>query len=103
MKKHFLNYLTVILLAPVIFSSKALSQNDSSTYSELKNKHGLKSEPQNNWAINLTFSDNGFGLGAAKYFNLSKDISLVTGVIFSGAKDDREFDQTDIFGNSGRT
>jgi outer membrane protein W len=57
-------------------------------------------EPLNNWSFNLTFSDNGFGFGASKYFNLSKDFSLITGMFLSSAKDDREFEQSDIFGNS---
>ncbi len=66
----------------------------------LKPKLKIKREPQNNWSLNLSFSDNGFGFGTTKYFNLSKDISINIGILFSGAKDDREFDQTDIFGNS---
>jgi hypothetical protein len=57
-------------------------------------------EPETNWSLNLTFSDNGFGIGATKYFNLSKDISLLAGISLSNAKDDREFEQYDLFGNS---
>jgi outer membrane protein W len=57
-------------------------------------------EPQKNWSINVSFSDNGFGFGASKFFNLNKDLSMSVGMLFSAAKDDREFDQTDIFGNS---
>lgn len=66
----------------------------------LKPKQKTKKEIQNNWSLNLSFSDNGFGFGAAKYFKLSKNISFNAGILFSSAKDDREFDQTDIFGNS---
>lgn len=57
-------------------------------------------ETRNNWALNLSFSDNGFGFGGTKYFSLSRDVSLTTSIYFSGAKDDREFDQVDIFGNT---
>lgn len=57
-------------------------------------------EPRNNWSLNLSFSDNGFGLGTTKAFKLSRDVSFNAAIYFSSAKDDREFDQTDIFGNS---
>lgn len=63
-------------------------------------KMKINREKEKNWSVNLSFSDNGFGLGGTKYFKLSRNVSLNTGILFSGAKDDREFDQTDIFGNS---
>jgi len=71
-----------------------------SSYSQYTYITKEKPEPVNNWSFNLTFSDNGFGFGASKYFNLSKDFSLITGMFLSSAKDDREFEQSDIFGNS---
>jgi len=100
MKKHIIYLPAIIVIFYLLNISVIYSQSDTTGSQQVTNKLKLKKEPQNNWAINLTFSDNGFGLGAAKYFNLSKDVSVVTGIIFSGAKDDREFDQTDIFGNS---
>ena len=57
-------------------------------------------ESINNWSLNLTFSDNGFGLGGTKHFQLTKDMSMFAGIFFSGAKDNREFEQSDIFGNT---
>jgi len=86
----------IILAVFFALSATAVSQGSDS----LKPKTKLRSEPQNNWSMNLTFSDNGFGLGATKYFNVSRDISIQTGILFSGAKDDREFEQYDFFGNS---
>lgn len=86
----------IILTAFLAITALTFSQGADSLAPKLK----IKKEPRNNWSINLSFSDNGFGLGATKYFTLSKDLSLQTGIFFSGAKDDREFDQTDIFGNS---
>ena len=71
-----------------------------SSYSQYTYITKEKPEPVNNWSFNLTFSDNGFGFGASKYFNINKDISLITGLFLSSAKDDREFEQSDIFGNS---
>ncbi|MBZ0203849.1 MAG: hypothetical protein K8I03_12595 [Ignavibacteria bacterium] len=89
----------LIIIALLIGITSLYSQNqDSVKRSGFKIKQ--KRESVNNWSLNLSFSDNGFGFGATKYFNLSKDISLTTSILFSGAKDDREFDQTDIFGNS---
>lgn len=87
-----------LILLTVFFalSASVLAQTSDS----LKPKVKFRKEPQNSWSINLTFSDNGFGLGATKYFNLSRDISLQAGILFSGAKDDREFEQSDFFGNS---
>jgi hypothetical protein len=97
--------LTVLVCA---FSFNVYSQETTD-----KLNHTLGSEPVNNsdvmykdkepetkWSLNLSFSDNGFGIGATKYFNLSKDISLLAGISFSNAKDEREFEQYDLFGNS---
>jgi hypothetical protein len=57
-------------------------------------------EPYNIWSLNLLFSDNGFGLGATIYKNFNPAISGFTSIFFSGAKDEREFETTDIFGNT---
>jgi hypothetical protein len=76
-------------------TTESSNQKTTSTKTKLKEK-----EPRNNWGINLTFSDNGFGFGATKYFNLSKDVAFFGGITFSGAKDDREFEQSDFFGNT---
>lgn len=86
----------IILTVFLALSATTFTQ----TGDTLKPKVKFRKEPQNNWSMNLTFSDNGFGAGATKYFTLSRDISLQTGILFSGAKDDREFEQYDIFGNS---
>jgi hypothetical protein len=86
----------IILTAFFIgFTSIFAGQGDS-----LTPKLKTKSEKEKNWSINLSFSDNGFGFGGTKYFTLSKNITFNAGILFSGAKDDREFDRTDIFGNS---
>lgn len=87
----------LIIITAFLFLVTSVFAQGSDT---LKPKLKSKGEKENNWSINLTFSDNGFGLGAAKYFKISKDISFNAAILFSGAKDDREFDQTDIFGNS---
>jgi len=86
----------IILTVFLALSATTFTQ----TGDTLKPKVRFRKEPQNNWSMNLTFSDNGFGAGATKYFTLSRDISLQTGILFSGAKDDREFEQYDFFGNS---
>jgi len=86
----------VLILSLLICFNIAYAQEKSKTNIKLKEKR----EPLNNWSINLLFSDNGFGFGGTKYFNLSQDVSAIAGIFFSGAKDDREFDQTDIYGNS---
>lgn len=88
----------IIAIAFLISINLAYTQNQESPKTTVRLKE--KKEPFNNWSLNLTFSDNGFGFGAAKFFNISKDVSGFAGIVFSGAKDDREFDQTDIFGNS---
>ncbi len=67
-----------------------------STDTQHKNIH----EPYNNWSINLLFSDNGFGLGATVFKSFSHNVSGFASIFFSGAKDDREFEVTDIFGNT---
>ena len=87
----------LIILTAFLFGINSIFAQSGDS---LKPKFKTKKESQNNWALNLSFSDNGFGFGAAKYFKLSKDISLNAGILFSGAKDDREFEQVDFFGNS---
>lgn len=57
-------------------------------------------EYHNNWSINVIFSDNGFGAGATIFKQFSGDVSSFAGIFFSGAKDEREFDVVDIFGNT---
>lgn len=64
------------------------------------NFHKSEKEPVSNWSLSLTFSDNGFGFGATKFFQLNKNLSTFAGFFLSSAKDDREFEQSDIFGNS---
>jgi outer membrane protein W len=89
----------IIAAALFLVTMNIFSQNiDSNKNNKFKLKQ--KKEVENVWAANLSFSDNGFGFGATKFFKLSKNTSLSTGIMFSGAKDDREFDQTDVFGNS---
>lgn len=86
----------ILITALLAITALTFSQGADSLAPKMK----IKKEPRNNWSINLSFSDNGFGLGATKYFALSKDVSLQTGIFFSGAKDDREFEQSDFFGNT---
>jgi hypothetical protein len=57
-------------------------------------------ETFNKWALNLTFSDNGFGGGATLFHNLNKDVQLFSSIMFSTAKDGREFENVDIYGNT---
>ena len=86
----------------ILISVFILSLSSSLMLSQEKPQIKLKPEKESvtNWSLNLMFSDNGFGLGGAKFFQMSKDVSLFTGLFFSGAKDNREFEQSDIFGNS---
>jgi outer membrane protein W len=89
-----------------ICTSIALSQNSTLSLKENKNSGAglytqkINREPYNNWSINVLFSDNGFGLGAQLFKQFSHDVSMFGGIFFSGAKDDREFEVYDVFGNS---
>ena len=86
----------ILFTAFLLFASTIYSGTADSLAPKLKKK----SERENNWSINLGFSDHGFGFGATKYFSLSRDVAFVGGLMFSQAKDDREFDQNDMYGNS---
>jgi len=88
-----------LLNVTAIFSqSDSRHDNTSGTGSNLTMKP--KRELNNSFGLNLLFSDNGFGLGATFYKQLSTNVSGFAGIIVSGAKDSREFEQVDIFGNS---
>jgi outer membrane protein W len=98
--------ISITLGVLLIFTAITFAQN--STLS-LKNNNGpgsglysqkIKREPYNNWSINVLFSDNGFGVGAQVFKQFSHNVSMFSGIFFSGAKDDREFEVYDIFGNS---
>ena len=93
-----INKIILTLLVSVCLTSLSFSQEQNIPTAPVKLKE-IK-EPKNNWTMNLTFSDNGFGVGATKYLNLSKDVALFGSISVSAAKDDREFEQSDIFGNS---
>jgi hypothetical protein len=97
MKNHKIILAFLVSFCLINFSYSQNQENTTSGQTTLPKEY---KEPISNWGLNLTFSDNGFGVGATKFFNLSKDVSMFGSVTFSGAKDDREFDQTDIFGNS---
>ncbi len=90
----------LIILTAFLFCLGSIEAQTPDSNKTVTTKLKQKSDVKNIWSLNLSFSDNGFGFGATKFFNLSKDVSLNAGIMFSGAKDDREFDQTDIFGNS---
>jgi hypothetical protein len=87
----------VILLA-LAFSGTSFPQENKSNPPKLNLKE--KKEPVTNWSLNLDFSDNGFGLGATIFKQMSPDVAGFASIAFSTAKDDREFEQYDIFGNS---
>jgi hypothetical protein len=101
-----MNKLITVIIVLFIGTSIALSQNPSKL--KLNEKAGLKEavslkpekEYNNNWSINVLFSDNGFGAGAQLFRQFSSNVSGFVGIFFSGAKDDREFEVVDIFGNS---
>jgi outer membrane protein W len=78
---------------PELNLSKDSDSNKTSSFRQ-------KKEYDNNWSINVVFSDNGFGAGATIFKQFSPDVSSFAGIFFSGAKDDREFDVIDFFGNT---
>ncbi len=100
--KHILLIIAVLLLGTnILFSqnTQTLRLTDSHN-SELSSITKPKKEPNNNWSINVLFSDNGFAVGSQLFKQFSPDVSGFAGIFFSGAKDDREFEVYDIFGNS---
>jgi hypothetical protein len=90
---------TLIIAIVFLFAAAGLIAGEADSIKQTT-KLKQKTETRNNWSLNLSFSDNGFGFGGTKYFKLSRDVTFLTSIYFSGAKDDREFDQVDIFGNS---
>jgi outer membrane protein W len=92
--------LAVLLLIPAAESFSQLKNNDIHDESGYYIPENTKKEPAINWSLNLSFSDNGFGAGATLYKHLNKDITVFGSLYFSAAKDDREFETTDIYGNT---
>ncbi|MGH2574408.1 MAG: hypothetical protein ACRDFC_01770 [Ignavibacteria bacterium] len=97
--------LKLIIIASIIIINSNISHSQNqynNLYDKLNKSNVLKEkwEPVTTWSLNVVFSDNGFGLGATIFKYLDKDLSGFSSIFFSGAKDDREFESTDIFGNS---
>ncbi len=90
----------VLLLIPAAGSIAQLKNNNIHNEYEYYFTDNIKWEPMKKWSLNLSFSDNGFGAGASLFKQLSKDISAFGSLYFSAAKDDREFETTDIYGNT---
>ena len=100
MKTKLILFAVVLLNVTTIFSQ---SDNNPGTKPETKiagDKLTLRGERNNTLGLNLLFSDNGFGLGATFYKQFSSNVSGFAGISFSGAKDGREFEQVDLFGNT---
>lgn len=97
--------ITILIPAFLLFlSSLSYSQENSkikslSTKPESTPEKSL-SETRSNWGLNVSFSDNGYGLGATLYKKLSENSDAFFNLSVSSAKDDREFETFDIFGNS---
>jgi outer membrane protein W len=92
--------LAVLVLLPAAGSFAQTKNNDIRDEYEHYLPDNSKWEPVKKWSLNLSFSDNGFGGGATLYKYLSKDVSAFGSLYFSAAKDDREFETTDIYGNT---
>jgi len=56
--------------------------------------------PPKAWGLDLMIGESGFGLGGFYRFELNNRLTLFTDLSFSEAKDDREFEYIDYFGNT---
>jgi hypothetical protein len=52
------------------------------------------------WGLDLLLSNNGFGLGAFYWYEVTDEISLTLNLAISDVKDDTEFEQYDYYGQS---
>jgi len=101
MRKKQVSIALLFLISSFSFSQSLTELNFSKDYNSNKtNLFQQKKEYQNNWSINVVFSDNGFGAGATIFKQFSPDVSSFAGIFLSGAKDDREFEVIDYFGNT---
>lgn len=91
----------LFLITTYLFSQPLPGLNLSTDYNSNRTyPYQQKKEYHNNWSINVVFSDNGFGAGATIFKQLNPGVTSFAGIFFSGAKDEREFDVVDIFGNT---
>jgi len=56
--------------------------------------------PPKVWGLDLMIGESGFGLGGFYRFEINNRLTLFTDLSFSEAKDDREFEYIDYFGNT---
>jgi outer membrane protein W len=90
----------LFLQAITLFSQTTLSERPASSDIGNPNYSFQTEETFNTWSLNLLFSDNGFGLGTTVFKQFNSNISAFGSIFVSGAKDEREFESIDIFGNS---
>src|SRR5437867_10814228 len=93
MRRRIIFFTLILLFVNTLFAQDRL-ENSGIRLTD-NNKETL-----NIWSLNLLFSDNGFALGATIYKQFSTNISGFGSIFISGAKDDREFESIDAFGNS---
>ncbi len=56
--------------------------------------------PSKAWGLDLMVGESGFGLGGFYRFKMNNQLSFFTDISFSEAKDDREFEYIDFYGNT---
>src|SRR6266542_1572269 len=100
MLKYSIALWVILFLSMPVFSQNSSRQNKHSTKESEISFPDQEKETYNKWSLNLLFSDNGFAPVATLFKQLDPNLSFLGSIFFSGAKDDRELESTDIFGNS---
>jgi hypothetical protein len=85
-------------------SGQIPSQPDTSVIFEPAS-HGLMQPPaspslMSSWGLDIAFSDNGFGLGGFRRWEVSDAVAWNVSLMISGAKDPTEVEYYDYWGNS---
>lgn len=100
MIKHIISLGIIFFLSAILYPQNLTKEKNTLKKESEISFPDQEKETFNKWSLNLLFSDNGFALGATLFKNFNPNLSAFGSIFFSGAKDDREFESTDIFGNS---
>lgn len=83
----------------LLFILPAIAINAQQT-GKLAEEKAPETFPLRTWGMDIMFSEGGFGLGSFFRYNISQTLTAFSDVSLSEAKDDREMEYIDYWGNS---
>ncbi len=94
-----MKYLQILIITLIILSGQ-FSDSFSQRLGEVEPEKPLEKFPNGAWGIDIMFGESGFGIGTFIRHQLNNKVTGYFDVSFSEAKDEREIEYYDYWGNS---